>query len=628
MRALLGTWLAMLVLGAGPVCAQIAVHGGGLPKQPYDDASRQIDLALPAAVETARRLGLEEQSGIRPAFDRSRADKLDMPLRLRPTSRQFKGYGPVNYLDLDQTSGIRDFACGISSYNGHQGIDYMVGADQWGAVDASEVEIVAAAPGVLVDKADGAYDRNCAWSDPPPPANYVTVRQDDGLYAFYWHMKNGSVTKKTIGSRIARGEFIGVVASSGQSSAPHLHFELRDTMGAGPGIEPYAGACGSPVSMWKHQHEVFNAEIMRVSTHSEIPTPPNSACERGDPKYSDTFAPGSVVWASVFLKDVGLDTPAVPVQIVRPDGTIYAEWPGTTVTTPMQRAWWVVGWGLPPGPTGYWKARATLNGRAYEHTFAVGVPVPETTPVRARVEPLARSVRTGLARSVTVVASNPGARDAVGCWVTLDGMVAAVTTFQMLDGAGLPVGGVNENFSIPARGSRNIALRLAPKSGYTSAGADFPVRIRCLNSNAPGPIAGYNRLTLSFEGALKPDVVPKAALEANEVVLAGPTGGKYVIVTARNFGGAGPLTVRARAARALPLALKLCEVDAATNACLVAPAASVLRNMAPAESTRWRVTVRATGDIPADELRNRIVFEFVDNRGVVLGATGFAVRTQ
>ena len=78
----------------------------------------------------------------------------------------------------------------------------------------------------------------------------------------------------------------------------------------------------------------------------------------------------------------------------------------------------------------------------------------------------------------------------------------------------------------------------------------------------------------------------------------------------------------------LPLSLKVCEIDMTTNTCLATPTVSVLRNMAAAESTRWRVTVRATGDIPADEVRNRIVFEFVDDRGVVLGATGFAVRTQ
>lgn len=628
MRVLLGYSLALFALVAAPAQAQIQVHGGEHPTPPYDDASRQIDMAHPAIIETARRLGLEDLQTIRPAIDRSRALKLDLPLRLKPSSRHLRGYGAGNFVDLDQSSGIRDFACGASSYDGHQGIDYGLGADPWGTMDAGEIEIVAAAPGVLVDRADGNYDRNCAWSNPPPPANYVVVRQDDGLYAFYWHMKNGTVTKKTVGSRVARGELLGAVGSSGQSTGPHLHFELRDTVGAGPGIDPYAGACGSPVSMWKHQHEAVDTEIMRVATHSEIPSAPTSACDRADPKYSDTFAPGSVVWAAVYLKDLSPDTPPVPVQIVRPDGTIYAEWPGTTVTTTLHRAWWIVGWGLPAGPSGFWKARAILNGRNYEHTFAVGMPIPATTSVRARVEPLARSVRVGLARSVTVVATNSSPREAVGCWISLDGALAVDSTFQMLDGAGLPVGGVNENFSIPASGTRSLSLRLAPKVGYTSAGADIPVRIRCLNSNVPGPFPGYNRLSLSFEGATKPDVVPKLLLVANEVVLDGPAGAKNVIVTTRNFGGAGVLTVRARAVRSLPVALKVCEIDPTTGACIVAPASSFVRNMMAAEAARWRVYVRATGDIPDDELRNRIVFEFVDDRGIVLGAAGFAVRTQ
>lgn len=627
MRALLGSWLALLVLGAVPAAAQIQVQGGELPGQPHDQATRQIDAILPEVRETARRLGLESAAGIRPAFDRGRAVKLDMPLRVKPSARNYSGYGHGNYVDLDPSAGIRDFSCAAASYNGHQGIDYGMAPDTWGMMDAGDVEVVAAAPGVLVQRADGHYDRNCEINS--LPSNFAIVLQDDGLYAFYWHLKKGSVTTKPIGSRIVRGELLGLVGSSGSSTAPHLHFELRETQGAAPGVDPYAGLCGAQKSLWKHQHETVHTEIFRVATHSAVPESGTSGCNRPDPKFADTFAPGSVVWAAVYIRNQRSDTP-VPIQIVRPDGSIYAEWGGAAppAGTIYPYAWWIVGWGLPADATGFWKMRAMLEGRAYEHTFGVGVAVPAATPVRARVEPLARSVRTGIARSVTVVASNPGVRDAVGCWVALDGMIAAVTTFQMLDGAGLPVGGINENFTIPAGGARNISLRLAPKAGYTSAGADIPVRIRCLNSHAPGPFPGYNRLTLSFEGAAKPDVVPKPVLDANEVVLDGPAGAKNVIVTTRNFGGAGVLTVRARAVRALPVALKICEVNPATGACIVAPAPSVVRNMMAAEAARWRVYVRATGDILPDELRNRVVFEFVDDRGIVVGATGFAVRTQ
>lgn len=64
-----------------------------------------------------------------------------------------------------------------------------------------------------------------------PGGNSVVIDIGDGNYAFYAHIKPGSVKVKE-GQKVKRGEHIGDLGSSGNSSAPHLHFHVM----AGPSI--------------------------------------------------------------------------------------------------------------------------------------------------------------------------------------------------------------------------------------------------------------------------------------------------------------------------------------------------------------------------------------------------------
>lgn len=56
--------------------------------------------------------------------------------------------------------------------------------------------------------------------------NFVIVHSGD-LYAAYVHLATGSVRVRA-GQRVGRGEVLGRVGSSGNSTAPHLHFQLMD----------------------------------------------------------------------------------------------------------------------------------------------------------------------------------------------------------------------------------------------------------------------------------------------------------------------------------------------------------------------------------------------------------------
>ncbi|WP_052949913.1 M23 family metallopeptidase [Dyella japonica] len=57
--------------------------------------------------------------------------------------------------------------------------------------------------------------------------NYVSLDLGDGRYAFYEHLKPASIRVKA-GQRVHRGEVIGQLGFTGESTGPHLHFHVSD----------------------------------------------------------------------------------------------------------------------------------------------------------------------------------------------------------------------------------------------------------------------------------------------------------------------------------------------------------------------------------------------------------------
>jgi hypothetical protein len=94
--------------------------------------------------------------------------------------------------------------------------------------------VIAAAPGIVVDSQDG-LPNSTALPKPPktPPidqtvGNHVTVQIGPGLYVLYAHLDPGSV-KVRIGQRVHTGQLLGLIGTSGNSTTPHLHFEVMTT---------------------------------------------------------------------------------------------------------------------------------------------------------------------------------------------------------------------------------------------------------------------------------------------------------------------------------------------------------------------------------------------------------------
>jgi peptidase M23-like protein len=95
-------------------------------------------------------------------------------------------------------------------------------------------EVLAVADGVVADAVDDMAE-NATLSETEGPlalenasGNYVTLDLGRGHYAFYEHLKHGSITVKR-GERVKSGQVIGQLGNSGSSSSgPHLHFHIAD----------------------------------------------------------------------------------------------------------------------------------------------------------------------------------------------------------------------------------------------------------------------------------------------------------------------------------------------------------------------------------------------------------------
>lgn len=102
----------------------------------------------------------------------------------------------------------------------HLGVNMMAftGTPIHAAAAGTVLEVVCnIEPGYSCDKSGSAAIRGCGW--------YVKIGHADHVATIYCHMaRRGSVT---VGQHVNAGQVIGYVGSSGNSSAPHLHFEVH-----------------------------------------------------------------------------------------------------------------------------------------------------------------------------------------------------------------------------------------------------------------------------------------------------------------------------------------------------------------------------------------------------------------
>ncbi|MCF3167021.1 LysM peptidoglycan-binding domain-containing M23 family metallopeptidase [Streptomyces californicus] len=91
---------------------------------------------------------------------------------------------------------------------------------------ASGTPVLAIGPGTVVSAGNsGSY------------GNEVVIKHEDGMYSQYAHQSSLNVS---VGQTVTGGQQIGLSGSTGNSTGPHLHFEVRTGPSYGSDVDPIA----------------------------------------------------------------------------------------------------------------------------------------------------------------------------------------------------------------------------------------------------------------------------------------------------------------------------------------------------------------------------------------------------
>ena len=322
--------------------------------------------------------------GAHPAFG--------FPLRWTKSRSPYGFWTISNYVDLNPALGPNDvnqysasnldYACGNRTYDQktgyqHQGTDIALWPFDWSVMTRQDVKVVAAAAGVIIDRADGNDDQSCgSFATASTNWNAVYVRHDDGSVAWYGHLKKGSVTTKAIGERVAEGELLGFVGSSGRSSGPHLHFEVYDA--TGKLIDPFAGACNHTTteSWWKEQPAYKEKVLNRLSVHTTQPV--TGVCPPTANITNEVVIaqPGQRFYFYAFGRELEPGD-AISFQVYNPAGQLFTYYQSTG-TASYQTFYWYMYTTIPiTAVEGKWKLRVRFNGKDYDKTFVVATNLPD-----------------------------------------------------------------------------------------------------------------------------------------------------------------------------------------------------------------------------------------------------------
>ncbi|MBS1616595.1 MAG: M23 family metallopeptidase [Bacteroidetes bacterium] len=260
----------------------------------------------------------------------------------------------INYVDWAADTFFKDNHCLSKSYDGHQGTDFCI--RNFRKMD-SGVNVYAADAGRVIFVRDGLFDRNKVSVVSRGLGNYVGIRQSGKLFTYYGHLRKNSIVVQ-VGDSVSAGQKLGQVGSSGNSSDPHLHFELW--YDSSYYIDPFTGPCGNSHSYWLNEPS-FDSSF-GVWTSGMCPYSTSLDTLREEPLRRDSFYlwdPAISYWAEL--------------TGIRKEDSISIEWytPSHTLWGSFgrreNRDWWLYYfWSeLSPSvsmPEGTWQVRLIRNG--------------------------------------------------------------------------------------------------------------------------------------------------------------------------------------------------------------------------------------------------------------------------
>jgi murein DD-endopeptidase MepM/ murein hydrolase activator NlpD len=396
------TIFALTVKATVVTAVEFAGHGagGGPPVAPQmNDVTPAEQAQVKAALVTQPQFGGTPQSGTGGGPGGGGGGPGPAPYPFVPIAGTlWQDRWVNNFVDLNSGSpGILDWDCTDFTYDGHNGHD--IDLRSFGEQDVG-VPVFAALDGIVSASHDGELDRNTVQAN--QPANYVIVSHGGTHYSWYWHLRKNSVAV-TNGQVVYAGTQLGLAASSGNSTGPHLHFESQY---AGAVYEPSAGGCNPVMSGWVNQIPIrrdMYLEDFAVHNTNNFPA-------TGFFPYNP-YRNGTIVRTGTF-QAIGCwyllhNQPAFSnwrARYLRPNATVFfdsgAQNYGNSV--PYRYATWWLWYNLNPDTAGNWTFELSVNGQVMVSApFTVlnigGVPVNRPpAAVTASFDPPAPATNTAV----------------------------------------------------------------------------------------------------------------------------------------------------------------------------------------------------------------------------------------
>ena len=269
----------------------------------------------------------------------------------------FEDAFPGNFVDLDGSSGIRDWNCGGYTYDGHNGID--TGIRGGFAGQAIGVPVFAILDGTVNVAQDGEFDMHTSVVAGAKP-NFVSIDHGGGHVTQYVHLRKGSVAV-SVGQQVKAGQQLGLVASSGSSTAPHLHFtSLYNWMP----FESFAGSCRGGVSNWVAQPAFRTEPYLR----DFVFTNDNLAGWQGpnfDTSRTGTFYTGTRTVQFWFWLANATTITSYKVRYLRPDGSVAIDGQRGTLSPGNRDPAYYFNYTANLNVPGTWHVELTLNDQVF-----------------------------------------------------------------------------------------------------------------------------------------------------------------------------------------------------------------------------------------------------------------------
>lgn len=373
-----------------PAAGQPAIRGGGRAPETIDQLAPADRRELDRAIRDVQKRHQKRAA----AVISNTAPYALFPMAGEPGRDVFIS----NFVDLDPGSpGVRDYECTAYTYDGHQGHDAVIRTFREQDIG---VPIFAARDGRVAATRDGEPDRETVWVE-GKRANYVLLDHGDGTTTSYLHMRRGSV-RVQVGQQVTAGSELGLIGSSGFSSAPHLHFETRNAGGA---VEPSSGPCQTATSWWSTQPPLTR-ELQIRDAHFSREQPPNewaAYLESTAPRLGTALLGDSGIYLELTVHNLP-GASSYEIELRRPDGSVAEALSGSFDNDVLfRRSWWWWQFAHHVEVAGTWSAVIQINdvtlGSFPLRVVAPGGDVSNRPPGRlrgVRLEPSSPTVERAL----------------------------------------------------------------------------------------------------------------------------------------------------------------------------------------------------------------------------------------